>query len=57
MVVNACNPGTQEAEARGWQVSGMPGIYSEILFQNNNNKKHSNWIVIDNIEWNKCLYK
>jgi hypothetical protein len=35
MIVHACNPSTQEAEAGGLQIPDLPGLHSETLFQKN----------------------
>jgi hypothetical protein len=39
MVVHACNPSTQEAEARGLRAQGQPGLYSKSLTKKKNPNK------------------
>jgi hypothetical protein len=39
MVAHNCNPSFWKAETGGSQVQGQPGLHSETLSQNNNNKK------------------
>jgi hypothetical protein len=35
LVIQACDPNTQDAETGGWQVQGQPRLYSQTLSQKN----------------------
>jgi hypothetical protein len=41
MVMQTCNPSTQEAETGGSWVQGQPGLYNETLSQQNKTKQKS----------------